>query len=203
MKIVALQGSPRANGNTQALLDFVLKGAREAGAAIDVVQLSELRNLTGCEECYVCQEPGEEPACAIEDDMQDAHARMLAADVIVWATPVFCFTPSWLLKMAMDRTFCMFRFPTDKPVQCALAGRKMAAVVTFGGDRDGMADLTTAALERLAEAAGCTWLGACIAGDVTDRSSIRHDTELRERAREFGRTLAGAGPASVEEPPAP
>lgn len=189
MRILALQGSPRANGNTQALLEIVQRGAQDAGARVEVVQLSELRNLTGCEECYVCQQSREEHGCAIDDDMQDVHARMLAADVIVWATPVFCWTPSWLLKMAMDRTFCMFRFGPDKQTRCALAGRRMAGVITCGDAADNQADLIAAALERMAKLAGCSWLGCCVAGEVKDRESIRQNAERCAQAEAFGRRL--------------
>lgn len=192
MRIVALQGSPRSDGHTQALLEIVLAAARQAGAQTEVVQLSERRNLVGCEECLSCQAPQDEPGCVIDDDMQEVHQKMLAADVIVWATPIFCWTPSWLLKMAMDRAFCLFTPSGDGSVTSRLAGRRMAAVFTAAGTAAENADLAGEALRRLAEYAGCPWLGACAAGDVTDRDSIRENAALREQAQAFGRRLAGS-----------
>jgi len=112
MRVLALQGSPRTDGNTQAILDFVLDAARGAGADAEAVQLAELDNLTGCRECLACQANANEPACAIDDDMQPVLEKLLRADVIVFATPVFCWSPSWLLKMALDRFFCLFKCRT-------------------------------------------------------------------------------------------
>lgn len=195
MRILALQGSPRSEGNTQTLLEIVLAGAREAGAAAEVVQLAEFRNLVGCEECYTCKDrteelgPDESP-CAVEDDMVAIYAKMASADVLVWATPIFCWTPSWLLKIAMDRTFCLFQFGSERTVRSALAGRRMAAVITSGDDTDSAADLTIEALRRLAAFAQCEWLGVCAAGNLGSHGELRPDDALRAQAREFGHRLA-------------
>ena len=102
MNILALAGSPRRDGNTQAVLDIVLTAAKEAGADTEVVQLVELENLTGCRECFACQQKSDEPACAIDDDMQPVYGKALRADVVVWSTPVFCWSPSWCPRSARE-----------------------------------------------------------------------------------------------------
>ena len=190
MNILALQGSPRRNGNTQAVLDIVFQAAREAGAKMDIVQLSQLQNLSGCSECNTCKENPREPACAVDDDMQDVLGRALDSDVVVWATPVFCWAPSWLAKMAMDRFYCMFKYRRSGQVDSLLQGRKMAAVITAGGGEDDGADLVTETCRRMAAFSKCRWLGALVAANVTDSDAIRADTKLIERARQFGSQLA-------------
>lgn len=190
MKILALQGSPRAEGNTQALLEMVLDAATAAGAEAECIHLAGLDNLTGCGECQACQGRLDEPGCSIDDDMQPILAQAIAADVIVWATPVFIASPAWPLKMAMDRFFCMFKFVGDDVVKCLLEGRKMAAVVTAGGDEDEGADLVTEICRRLADFSRNEWLGALVAANVESAAGIRADADLIERARAFGRQLA-------------
>jgi multimeric flavodoxin WrbA len=192
MKILALQGSPRPNGNTHAVLESVLSAASQAGAASEVVQLADLENLTGCMECFACQQKPDEPGCAIDDDMQGILEKAIKVDVIIWATPVFCWSPAWPLKMAMDRFYCMFKFnDTDyEDFRCLLQGRKMAAVITAGGGENDGADLVMESCRRLADLSQANWLGALVAANVASPEAIRADTDLVERARQFGRRLA-------------
>ena len=187
MKIIALQGSPRPKGNTQALLEIALEAAAGAGAQVEVVQLSELTDLTGCRECFGCQSNPDEPGCLVEDDMQPLLARILAANVLVLATPVFCWSASWLLKMAVDRMYCMFKFG-DGDYRSLLEGRRLAVVITEGNSGS---DLITESFRRMAELARCQWLGSLVATGVGAPDDIRGNAETVERARAFGRRLVG------------
>ncbi|MCK4658804.1 MAG: NAD(P)H-dependent oxidoreductase [Phycisphaerae bacterium] len=188
MKLLAIQGSPRANSNTRTVLDFVLEAARQSGAQTEVVHLSELKNLSGCLECHGCQSSTDEPGCVIDDDMRPVLQKALDADVIVLATPVFCWSPSWLLKIAMDRFYCLFKF-SDQSVHALLEGRRMAAVVTAGGGEHDGADLVGEVCRRMAEFSKTTWLGCFLATNVVDPESIRSDESLVKQAHAFGRQL--------------
>lgn len=190
MKILALLGSPRPDGNTQAVLEIVLASAKQAGADSEAIQLSALKNLTGCMECFTCQQKADEPGCAIDDDMQAILDKATRADAIVWATPVFCWSPAWLVKTAMDRFFCMFKFDDSGSAKCLLRGRKMAAVISAGGSETDGADLVTETYRRLAELGQAQWLGALVAAKVENPDAIRADANLVERARAFGKKLA-------------
>jgi len=190
MKILALQGSPRRKGNTQTVLDIILTAAGQAGAETETIQLADLKNLTGCMECFACQQNTEEPSCAIDDDMQPILEKAIRSDVIVWATPVFCWSPAWPLKMAMDRFYCTFKFGEGNDFKCLLQGLKMAAVITAGGGEDDGADLVTETCKRLTNLSQGEWLGAFVAAHVESAAGIHADAGLVERAREFGRKLA-------------
>jgi len=191
MKILALQGSPRRDGNTEAVLDIVLEAAGQAGAETEVVRLAGLEGISGCRECFACQQKPDEPGCAIEDDLQNVLAKAIASDAVVWATPVFCWSPAWLTKIAMDRFYCMFKFKDDGQFDSLVEGRKVAAVITAGGGEGDGADLVKETCRRLAEFSKGKWLGALVAANVANPEAIRADADLRERAREFGRRLAG------------
>ena len=194
MEILALQGSPRAAGNTQAVLEVVLAAAQESGADAEIVQLSELNDLTGCRECHGCQTRTDEPGCVVDDDMQTVLDKAMKADVIIWATPVFCWSPAWLLKMAMDRFYCMFKFDEAGNYTCLLDGRKMAAVVTAGGGEKDGADLVTETCQRMSGFSKTQWLGAFAACQVKTPDTIRADMALLERAKAFGRQLVPREP---------
>ena len=189
MKILAIQGSPRREGNTQTVLDLVLEGIREGGAETETVQLSEIKIRSGCLECFSCQQVADEPGCVIQDDMQDVLAKVLESDAVVWAIPVFCWSPSWLAKMAMDRFYCMFKFKKNGQFDSLVEGSKVAAVITAGGGEDDGADLVQETCKRLAEFGKGEWLGALVAANVASPEAIRADEALVERARQFGREL--------------
>jgi multimeric flavodoxin WrbA len=189
VKILALQGSPRAEGNTQAVLEIVLDAAEQIGAESETIHLSSLSDLTGCVECFACRQEPDIPGCVIEDDMQPILEKAMRADLIVWATPVFCWSPAWPLKMAMDRFYCTFKFGKNDEIKSLLQGRKMAAVITAaGGEGDG-ADLVSETCRRLAAFSQTDWLGAFVAGEVRTPAAIRADSDLVNRARAFGRGL--------------
>jgi len=191
MRILALQGSPRVKGNTQTVLDLVLRSAREAGARVETVLLGKLKDISGCLECYGCQTEPTEPGCHVQDDLLPVLGKAMKADLIVWATPVFCWSPAWPLKLAMDRFFCTFKFGEGGTYTSLLKGRKMAAVVTSGGGEEDGADLVTETFRRMAKFSQAKWLGAFVVPHAANPAAIRGDQALAKRAAAFGRKLAG------------
>lgn len=97
--ITAIYGSPRRNGNTAALLKHAVVGAASAGAVVDEIVLRD-QKISPCLEIYACKKDGE---CAIKDDFAAARDRLLNADAIMIASPIFFYTVSAHTKMLMDR----------------------------------------------------------------------------------------------------
>lgn len=109
-RILILNGSPRRDGNTTALIEWFAEGARSGHADVEVVNTAFLEyKSTGCLSCRACQdiEPYE---CAIDDDARPVLARMTKADVIVMATPLYFFGPSAQLKCIADRMFSLYKW---------------------------------------------------------------------------------------------
>ena len=189
MKIYALLGSPRPQGNTRAALDLVLHAARDAGAEVEIAELAKLKHLTGCRECFACQQVPDAPGCAIDDDMQNVLSKALTADVLVLASPVFCWSMSWLLKCVVDRMYCMFKFGGDE-IHCLLKGRVLAGVITSGGNENDGADMLLENFKRLAQFSGCEWRGALIATNIESAEDIRSNVSIKHQAGELGKKLA-------------
>lgn len=99
IRIVAIYASPRRNGNSATLLTEAIRGAKDAGASVDPIVLRDKR-ISPCLEIYGCKKNGE---CVIRDDFQGVRDRLLAADGLMIATPVFFYTVSAHLKLLMDR----------------------------------------------------------------------------------------------------
>jgi multimeric flavodoxin WrbA len=99
MKILGIMGSPRRQSNTEILLDKALEGAREAGAGVEKVLVSKLK-ISPCLEIYACRKDGN---CAIKDDMQLLYKKLLEADHIIFASPIFFYGITSQAKAVIDR----------------------------------------------------------------------------------------------------
>ncbi len=98
-KIVGIYCSPRQGGNTDTLLDAALKGAEDAGAAVQRVYLRDLQ-FVPCQNCPVCRTEG---VCEIKDDMTVVYEALDNNDVIVLAAPVYFASLCAQAKAMIDR----------------------------------------------------------------------------------------------------
>ncbi len=100
-KVLILSGSPRKGGNSDLLCDEFMRGASEAGNHVEKIRVSE-KKIGYCTGCYYCQTSG--GACAIKDDMAEVLQKMIDADVLVLASPVYFYSIAAQLKAVIDRT---------------------------------------------------------------------------------------------------
>ncbi len=98
-EIVAVYGSPRRRGNTAALLERAVRGARDAGAQVEEFVLRDLK-MSPCLEIYGCKRDG---TCVIKDDFHRVKDRILEARGLMLASPIFFYTVSAHTKILMDR----------------------------------------------------------------------------------------------------
>jgi multimeric flavodoxin WrbA/putative sterol carrier protein len=102
MKILAIQGSPRPKtSNTEILLQEFLKGTQSQGAETETVYLKE-KEIHSCVGCYTCwaKTPG---VCVFRDDMPELLEKVRNCDILVYATPLYNFNMTSLLKAFQER----------------------------------------------------------------------------------------------------
>jgi len=99
VKVLGISGSPHRHGNTETLLDSFLDGAREAGAVVDKIVISEI-NFTTCRGCNACHKTGD---CVLKDDFLDIFAKIEQADCLVIASPIYSMGITAELKSLIDR----------------------------------------------------------------------------------------------------
>lgn len=99
-KVLVLAGSPRKRGNSDLLCDEFIRGARESGNAAEKIYVQDLK-IGPCRACYGCRSTGR---CVQRDDMEELLEKMITADVIVLATPVYFYSMDGQLKTMIDRT---------------------------------------------------------------------------------------------------
>jgi len=101
MRILAVNGSPKGTeSNTDFLLKPFMEGAQEAGAKAEIVYLAE-KIINYCRGCLNCWVTGD---CIHKDDMVELLSKFRKSDVIVYATPLYVFSVSGLMKNFMDRS---------------------------------------------------------------------------------------------------
>jgi multimeric flavodoxin WrbA len=100
VKILALIGSPRVNGNTDLLVDQVLEGAKAKGIVTEKLYLYDFV-ISVCADCRSCKRG--DCVCCLNDDMEKIYPLMIEADVIVFGTPVYWYGPSGKMKLLIDR----------------------------------------------------------------------------------------------------
>lgn len=98
-KIIAINGSPRKNGNTETVLDAFLRGAEKVGSETKKFRLSELefRNCRGCNACH------KKGVCVLKDDLTPLFDEILKSDILVLASPIYSMTVSAEMKAFIDR----------------------------------------------------------------------------------------------------
>ena len=103
-KVIVISTSLRRGSNSDMLADKFVEGAVSAGNDVEKISLvgKDIRFCTGC---FGCQRLGK---CVIKDDVNDIMAKVLEADVVAWATPIYYYEMSGQMKTLIDRMNAMY-----------------------------------------------------------------------------------------------
>lgn len=144
-KVLILSGSPRKGGNSDTLCNQFMKGAVEAGHEVEKVRVAE-KNIAYCRACYACKKLGK---CVINDDMAELLQKMIDADVIVLASPVYFYSINAQLKTVIDRAVARWTEIRDKELYyiATAADEEHAAAETTIACFRGLADCIEGARE--------------------------------------------------------
>lgn len=99
IKVVGIVGSPRAGGNTEILVNEALKAAAEEGAIVELLRLCD-KEIKPCDGCRSCRKTKE---CWIKDDFRPIFDKMVEADGIIIASPVYFGSSTPQVKALIDR----------------------------------------------------------------------------------------------------
>jgi multimeric flavodoxin WrbA len=181
--VLVLEGSPR-KGNTSTVTDWVLAGMGR-GNKVTRVRLCEL-HIQPCQECFTCADTKKAAGCAQDDDMVELYDKMIDADLVLWASPIFCWNVTAQTKAALDRCFALL---TGEDL---LKGSKWALVITAGGDAFDGADLAVQMFSRLSRFGGIKYLGQHVVAPCPDGAKLKKSAVLKKQAKLFGKELAAA-----------
>jgi len=119
MKVLGISTSPRIRGNSDLLLREALAGAESTGAQVEYVNLGSYK-IGPCIECNACLTTGQ---CRVQDDYQSMLKKILDADRLVFATPVFFMSVCAQAKNLIDRGQCLWAHKYVLKKESLTAGR--------------------------------------------------------------------------------
>jgi multimeric flavodoxin WrbA len=129
MKIVAVLGSPRPQGNSSTLARAFLKAAGERGAEVTEYLLNQM-NFQGCQGCMGCKTKSQ--SCVLKDDLTPVLNAIKEADLLVLASPVYFGDLSGQMKCFFDRTYSYF----NPDFSCRMPPGKNAVMVLVQANPD-------------------------------------------------------------------
>ena len=175
-KILIISGSPRLHGNSDILCDEFKRGALEAGNEVEKINLGA-KKINFCLGCGVCNATGK---CIQKDDMAELLQKMVAADVIVLASPVYYYGKNGQMKTFIDRTVPQYTNISDKDFYFIITA---ADTVQKHMDKviEGFRGFTADCLENAHEKGIVYGLGAWQKGE------IEHNQDAMLQAYEFGK----------------
>ena len=185
-KIVAFLGSPRPRGNTDTLAECVLEGAREVGCETQsfALRMLKVHPCTGCGYCWKNGKP-----CIFEDDGTQLYDAMAGADVFLFATPVYWYGPTAIMKAFIDR-LVVFNKPEGRP----LVKGKAALLVSAWEERGMKAVEPMVRLFELGfEYLELKFEGSLLLDEQGPKDAAVDRPGALESARALGRSLAGEG----------
>ena len=184
MKVVAINGSARKNGNTQIMIDEAAKALGKSEIEVESISLRdyEVRPCNACETCYT--KPWR---CPIKDDVVGLLRRMEAADGLLMASPVYSADITAQMKAFFDRSVIAY---IDQDFKNKVGGAITVGAGTHGGQELALIQvLSFFAFHGVIVASPKGGLFGAM-GTANDRADIKKDKEGLKSARELGSRMA-------------
>ena len=189
-KVLILNGSPRAGGNTSILSAQIRQGVEAAGGEAEIIYLHGL-DINPCDACGSCQDM-DDIDCIVEDDMQMLYPKVREAGAIVYATPIYWFTVSAQIKIFMDRCYGFGGDNIDLH-EHVLAGKKMGVALVYEAidPYDSGAVNAIRSFQDMFRYVHADLVGI-VYGQAHKRGEIRKRVDVMEQAVALGKDLVSA-----------
>lgn len=184
MKLTAILGSPRAGGNTDTLAQCVLDGAASVGFETEAIALRKLR-IHGCNACDKCWERRNRP-CTWQDDMDPLYEVIANSDVLLFATPVYWYAPTAIMKAFMDR-LVPFNRPQGRPM---IEGKSAILVTAYEEEGPTAVEPMIRMFELSFDWLKLNFIERIIVDGTGPRGAVNEKPEALTHAYEVGSNLA-------------
>ncbi len=170
MKILTILGSPKMEGNTAGALAML---ERELGDAheIDRVNLPEL-DVSGCQGCYACQENPDEASCVQRDGATDVLKRIVEADAVVYAAPLYMWGMPAKIHALLERHLSLVTGYMSENFKSLLEGKRTAYLMTCGGPVENNTELVQGVFDKMAGYSKAALVGKYIIHGTTTPDEI-------------------------------
>lgn len=187
---IGIACSPRRGGNTYLLLEQALEGAARGGAQTELVTLSDY-NFRPCQGCNACSRDGE---CILKDDMQQIYQKLLAADRLILAAPIFSMNLNAQAKALIDRSqrFWSTKFVLKRRVIPNAAERPKRAGIFLsvcGTAFPDMFDCATKIVRYYFDMLEMKYAGGHFYWQIDEKGTIRNHPTAFQEVLDAGRRL--------------
>lgn len=189
MKVLALLGSPRKGGNSEILLEAVLRGVRTAGEnEVEIVRLASLK-ISPCIACGGCDRTGE---CVVQDDMIPLYDKLNAASRVILVSPIYFYGITAQAKCFVDRLQAQWnrkRLLQKKGEWLDDRGRKgvLLSVAATRGEK--VFDGAILVMKYACDAMGVVYGGEVLARGIDRRGDMKKREAELLQAELFGREM--------------
>ncbi len=185
MRILALMGSPRIKGNTDLLLDEAIRGAQDQHAEVEKVIIDRLK-ISPCREYYGCLKDGN---CVIRDDMDELYPKLLCADALVVASPIYFYSVSAQLKALIDR--CQVMWARKYVLKSLDVPVRKGAFIAVGATRgEKLFDGSRLTMKYFFKVMNVEYSEELLVRGVDLRGEIKKHSDLLANAYELGQRMA-------------
>lgn len=186
MNILILMGSPRLHGNTAELCKHFIEELKAQDAEVQYLELEKM-TIHPCKECYVCQDAAEVYGCAQNDDMAEIAEKILWADAIILATPIFAWYCTAKMKAVLDRHYGFNKY-YGSAEGCLWEGKKVGIIATHGYEGDYATEPFETGVKRLCIHSNLKYIGMYSVQDHDNLASFQ-TSEAVEGAKSFARNV--------------
>jgi len=186
LMVLGIAGSPRRGGNTDLLLDEVLKGAASQGARVKKVVLKDLK-IAPCDHSDACLKTGK---CYINDDMQTIYQDLEEADRIVLASPIQFMTVTAEMKTMIDRCQALWarKYILGQP-PLSKKERRGLFIAVGGTTFTKLFDPAQATIKALFHTLNITYAGELLFRGIDEKGAITRHPDALKQAFEAGQKL--------------
>jgi multimeric flavodoxin WrbA len=160
VRLVAIAGSPRKKSNTAKVLGY-LEDFLGDQLEMETIRIAS-HHVNGCLGCNACAQALDRPGCIQEDDAVGLLERLMAADFVLYSSPLYCWGFTSQIKSFIDRHYCMVKGYGTPNCKSLLEGKPIALLVTCGGPIENNADLIQEMFERFSSYGQCKVVGKYI-----------------------------------------
>jgi multimeric flavodoxin WrbA len=189
LKVIGISASPRLNGNSDLLLRQALAGAESAGAQTEYLRLVDYK-IAPCIECNSCYKTGR---CVVKDDYHIISAKMLDAERIIFATPIFFMAVCAQAKALIDRCQCLWahKYVLKKPLINTAGRDRRAMVIAVGGSKSKkMFDCIRLTMKYFFDVLDVNYAANLFVNKVENPGQIKEHPSAMEQAFALGQKLA-------------
>ena len=186
MKVIALQGSPRKKGNTARVLEWIEEELISSNHEIEIIYLNS-KNIHGCLACGKCKDLPDEIGCVQKDDAIEILEKMVKANLVIFASPLYFWGVTAQLKAIIDRTYSLYVNYHQPDHSSQVEGQPQALLSTGGGPYENNTEAVFTAFGRLQNPHKAVNAGELFIGKCTTPEDM--DDDVKTRAVEFAQKI--------------